>query len=202
MLNGMDMSMTAEPLEEALQKELRRGERMLWSGKQLRRFNYAALGIYLFAVPWTAFALFWIYMAGWGIGGSESNDAGIIGWIFPMFGLPFVAVGLGMMAGPFVLYYSSGNTIYAVTDQRMLSIYVGRKLRSESVEAERIGGMSRSVARDGSGTLTVKLKGSEPSGKQRGKARFKIGEVEHVRLAEEAVRDLKKAAQRAGSLSS
>jgi hypothetical protein len=198
----MEMSMATDPFQDALQKELRRGERVLWSGKQLRRFNYAALGIWLFAVPWTGFALFWIYMAAGGIGLSPSDDVGLIGWLFPMFGLPFVAIGLAMMAGPFVLYFSSGNTIFAVTDQRLLSIYVGRKLRSESEDGERIGSLSRSEAQDGSGSLTIRLSDAGSAGKAKTRPQFKIGVVDNVRVAEDAVRQLKDRAKRAVSPSS
>ena len=61
----MDLSAppAADPLKLALERELHGNERVLWSGKQLARVSWGGLAIWLFAVPWTAFAVFWTVMA-------------------------------------------------------------------------------------------------------------------------------------------
>ena len=101
------MDLTAPPQPDrvdtslglALERELEPGERILWSGKQLARLNLAGFAIWLFAVPWTAFALFWMAMAATGV--RETEGAGALAWAFPLFGLPFVAAGIAMLAAPF-----------------------------------------------------------------------------------------------------
>ncbi len=55
-------------LDLALSRELRVGERVQWSGMKLARVEWTHFGIYAFAIPWTAFSLFWTFMAAAGIG--------------------------------------------------------------------------------------------------------------------------------------
>ena len=60
------MNLTApglDPLEQALQRELRSGERVLWRGRRLPRVAWEGLFIWVFAIPWTAFSLFWTVTA-------------------------------------------------------------------------------------------------------------------------------------------
>ena len=84
------MDLTAPPQPEpiapslvlALERELEPGERVLWSGKQLARVNPAGFAIWLFAVPWTAFALFWMAMAAAGVKATD-GAGGALAWAFP-----------------------------------------------------------------------------------------------------------------------
>ena len=192
----MELTMQADPLEGALQQELRRGERVLWQGRQVARLDPKMFGTWFFAIPWTAFALFWTFMA-W-TGTSHVNDDSAFSTAFsigfPLFGLPFVLVGCWMLAMPFLAMANAANTIFAVTDQRLLRLYVGRELKSDSVEADEIGRLSRSELPNGNGTLTV-------STSRKGGA-FRIGEVADIRSAEANVRELAEHAERAAKLSS
>ncbi len=185
------MDLTApysDPLAMALKRELQPGERVLWQARRLPRIAAAGFGLYFFAIPWTAFALFWMTMAYQGAQ-SEIESTGPVALAFPLFGLPFVAVGLGMLSLPFLPLLGADKTMFAITNDRLLKIYLGGKLRTKSVELDRIGEIERSEARDGSGTLKVAT-GTRLSSKGRTRTvHFDIGVVPNVIEAEDRLRE-------------
>lgn len=187
----MDRTGYGDPLEQALKRELTRGERLKWQGKQLRRVNKTGFGIYLFAIPWTAFSLFWMAMAS-GFGSAGGGD-GFLSMAFPLFGLPFVLIGLAMFASPLWPLFVAQKTIFAVTDKRVIRLRLGNSLKVEDVSPEQIGRISKKELSDGTGTITI-VTGTYVS--NRGRARdqtFKLGEVENVHGAGEAITDLAEA---------
>lgn len=179
-----------DPFEEALRNELQLGERVLWKGRKLRRFDFAALAVFFFAIPWTAFAIFWTMMAASGIGEGGFEGSGWIAYAFPAFGLPFIAVGLLMMAGPFVRYFTANNTLFAVTDRRLVEITLGRRITVKSTEGDRLGDITRSEGRDGSGKLTIEVPPKGGSGRKRSERILQLGEVMEIREAEQRIREL------------
>jgi hypothetical protein len=195
------MDLTAyegDPLEMALQRELRRGERVLWQGRMLARVSPGHFGIWLFAVPWTAFALFWTAMAFSGVRSFEG--AGVLGYAFPLFGTPFIAVGLGMLSLPFLPLIGAKHTMFAVTNQRLIRIFLGgRRLWTKSVEGDRIGEIDRRERPDGSGTLQIAIGSHRDSDGDRVIDRFGIGEVADVMQVEQRVRQMIEETQRARS---
>jgi hypothetical protein len=119
-----------------------------------------ALPIFVFAIPWTAFSLFWEAMA-FGIWINKSEQANgnieqVLGIIFPLFGLPFVLIGLGMLSAPFILLARARKTVYAITDRRILIVTTGNKGRRK-VESRSLKDIKPELARkenkDGSGSL-------------------------------------------------
>lgn len=174
-------------LQQALERELRSDEAVQWHGWQLARVEWKALAIYVFAVPWTAFALMWTALATTGVSQMGDSGAGWLGWAFPLFGLPFIAVGLGMLSMPFVPLLQRGRVLYVVTGQRVMKLSLGRELSISSVPAERIGLMHRSERADGSGTLRLAVKiGRDSDGDARTEF-FEIGAVTDVISAQTAV---------------
>ncbi len=178
----------SDPLEMALQRELRTGERVLWRGRRLPRIAWSGLVIWLFAVPWTAFALLWTTMA---FAGAQSFDAaGLLGYAFPLFGTPFIAVGFGMLVLPFLPLFGASRTLFAVTDQRLLRIFLGPRLWTKSIAGERIGAIERSDRRDGSGTLKVAIGSRLDSDGGRRIDHFQLGEIAEVIIVEARVSEL------------
>lgn len=171
----------------ALDRELQAGERVLWSGKRLARVSWGGLAIWLFAVPWTAFSLFW--MAGASMGAQAGSETfGFLAWAFPLFGLPFVLVGLGMMAAPFLPLFGASRTMFAITDRRVLRIALfGSRLWTKSVELKEIREFSRSEGRDGEGDLRLDLGATRDSDGDVRKASFSIGTVADVMAADRAL---------------
>ncbi|MEM7744480.1 MAG: aspartate carbamoyltransferase catalytic subunit [Pseudomonadota bacterium] len=111
-------------------------ERLLWEGAPLPGIRFRASDIpkSLFGSFFGGFALFWIYMAST-IGGNASGHGptGVIANLFPLFGLPFLAVG-GYMAFERFFWeaYVRTKTRYALTDKRgfVAKSALGRKLES------------------------------------------------------------------------
>lgn len=169
--------------------ELQRGERLIWQGKALGRLSPASFGIWLFAIPWTAFALFWTGMAGLFTVLSGDGAGNGFDWVFPLFGLPFVLVGFGMLAAPFLGLRKARKTMFAITDQRVIRIHAGRQLSVQSLPLAEIGAIERTEARDGSGLLKIALAQSARGSSGAGTS-FTLGVVEQVALAEARIREL------------
>lgn len=140
-----------------LAAEIRNGEQVVWSGQPRARRRLAGFGIWLFAVPWTAFALFWetAALSPWFRGGGSGAMEKGFSIVFPLFGVPFVVIGLGMMAAPFYQIARARRTLLALTSQRLLRITWGRSCTVRSVLLHQVGPVTRVQRRDGSGDLKV-----------------------------------------------
>jgi hypothetical protein len=128
------------------EREIAFGERLLWMGRpRARRSWWQCWPIVLFGIPWTAAALVWTLMAA-SVGGIAS--------LLSLFGLPFVAIGVGALLAPLWILRSAARTVYAVTDRRLLVLTFGRTLRSVSIGRGQWD-MKRTERRDGSGDLEL-----------------------------------------------
>lgn len=174
-----------DELDAALRSELARDERPIWHGMKLARIEPKGFAIYLFAIPWTAFALFWIAMASL-ITGADTG-AGILEWAFPAFGIPFVLIGMAMLAMPFVPLFQRGRILFAVTDTRVLQLSLGRELTVVSVPSSRIGDIVRRESGDGSGSVELTLSSPITNFVGRQTSKMAVGRVEDVRGAYEAI---------------
>lgn len=118
-------------------------EKLLWSGRpDPARALIGTLAIWLFAVPWTAFAVFWMWGAS-GAGKRSLQPGWTVDFLFPFFGLPFVLIGLAMMSAPYWAYLKAKRTVYAITDKRVLIIEVGKSRTVQSYSGEDIGNIKR-----------------------------------------------------------
>jgi hypothetical protein len=188
-----------DPLDLALSREMRSGERILWQGRQIARVASSGFRIYFFAIPWTAFALFWTAMAS--LGASEmQGETGPLSWAFPLFGVPFILIGLGMLSAPFLPLFNKSKIVFAVTNQRLIRIRLGRKLATRSVPARQIGHVERSENRDGSGTLKIAVNVGTDNDGDRHTEYFEIDEVQDVIGAHDEIAELgRRAADHASS---
>lgn len=174
-------------LRLALERELHGGEAVVWHGWQLARLELRSFGLYVFAIPWTAFSLLWTTMATLAMAHSGDEGPGWIGWAFPMFGLPFVGVGLWMLARPFLPLMQKGRVLYVVTDHRVLKLSLWRELEVQTVPAGRIGYTLRHEQRDGTGRLQIAVRVGKDSDGDRQIEFFEIGNVADVIGAQEAL---------------
>jgi hypothetical protein len=137
-------------LEDRVNAEVEPGEKVAWIGRpRWSRYILSTLPIVLFAIPWTAFAVFWVVMA------SGAGKAGG-GWsLFPLFGVPFVLIGFSMLSSPFWAARRSGRVAYAVTDRRVILLepVLFGGLRVISVSGDELGSMERVERADGSGDI-------------------------------------------------
>ncbi len=107
-------------LRHSLDSELRLGERVLWAGQpQGSLLTTADATVIPFSLVFLGFVAF-------GIQHSLSADT----WPFPLFLLPFLAVGLYLSIGRFVVKaMGRRKTVYAVTNERAIE-KVGNTVRS------------------------------------------------------------------------
>lgn len=135
-------------------------ETVVWAGQPVRR--RALLGTlpqFGFAVFWTAFSAFWTLTA-WFI--TSKMDGGGLTSVFPFFGLPFLLVGLFLLAAPLRTLRRVARTSYVVTTHRaIVARPSGDGLALSSVHPEALGTLDLTVRRDGSGT--IRFGTAEPS---------------------------------------
>lgn len=148
----MDPTLLPERVRALVEAELRPGEGLRWVDQPVPgRMALGGLPALLFAIPWTAFALFWT----WNAAQISCPNPSLESRIFPFFGVPFVLVGLGMFTTPLWLIGAARRTVYVVTDRRAL-VLSGNWLGGVTVrsfEPEKLGDLSRNQRADGSGDL-------------------------------------------------
>lgn len=103
--------------------ELGPDEQLLWSGQPNPKRVMMQLDTFIpvaFSIPWTVASIFFI-CAATGFKIPDFTKAGVE-FFLPLFGLPFVLIGLAMMSTPYWKYRKAQRTIYAVTNKRCLII--------------------------------------------------------------------------------
>lgn len=110
-------------LTDKIYSYLNKDEDILWVSKPKwkRSLILSTIAIYTFAIPWTTFSIFWTIAA------STAVLKSIFLIVFPMFGFPFIAIGLGMISIPYLFYKEMSSTTYIITNKRLLSIVLHNK---------------------------------------------------------------------------
>lgn len=171
-------------LERELREGLTSGERVLWLAMPDPARLRAAFGIWLFAIPWTAFALLWTgialfaYLYSFGV--EENGSAPWWGWVFPLWGTPFIAVGVHMLRIPFIAQADAKHTLYALTNRRLISLTDRKAKTLKSVDLNKLGPVTVKERADGSGSLSVETGSSLDSDGDRRTDRFEIVAVPAV----------------------
>ena len=133
-------------LRAKVDSELESGERIQWIDMPIPRyFTGAATGAFLFAIPWTAFAVFWMF-------GSWHQSESVP---FTLFGVPFVLIGIGMLSSPLWAYRKSFKTVYVITDQRAITFDGGWSTTIRSYPPEKLADIYRKEKRDSSGDVII-----------------------------------------------
>jgi hypothetical protein len=135
----------------AIARALDPDETVVWTGRPIaKQLLRRALPRTLFAVPWTAFAIFWM---------SQAMKASAL---FALWGVPFVVVGAGMLAAPWTAHRRARRTAYVLTDRRALVVESARSeqdlwpfgpLAVKSYDAERLHQLEVVAREDGSGDV-------------------------------------------------
>lgn len=153
-----DHSRLPDDMDARVRSELHDGERLLWVGQpRPGRFARQAIPIVLFGIPWTAFAVFWMVSASGILFGGNGGPGGFGGFFacFPLFGIPFVLIGLGMLSSPYWLQRRAKQTFYALTDRRAILWQAGTfgSISIRSYGPEALGKTHRTEYADGCGDL-------------------------------------------------
>ena len=167
-------------LQQRLRAELRPGESIVWAGQPIPdRFMKGGFLLWFFFIPWTAFSLFWIAGAsGFKLPSFDS------GWsFFPLFGLPFLLIGLGGLSAPIWLRRKALSIIYAITNERAISIEGAKSVTVKFYLVNGLKALERTEHQDGSGDLVFQdehYRDSDGDRQTRKKGFFAIADVRRV----------------------
>jgi hypothetical protein len=151
--------MNPNEAQQRAQSELQSNESLYWTGTaDPVRASVAALPAAIFGIPFAGFALFWVTQAyhATSMMSKSAHNPFVSGFrVFPLFGLPFLFVGLGIILAPLWALLKSGNTVYAVTNQRVLIITGSTNRTVKSLTPVDILGVDHSERPDGSGDIFI-----------------------------------------------
>jgi hypothetical protein len=135
---------------DVFRSELEADERVAWSGRPARGAWFSGGDFHLipFSLLWCGFVVFFEVSA------IRSYRDG--GPFFPViWGVPFIAVGLYMLLGRFVVKaWWKRHTYYAATNKRVLSLTTRPRRVLQSLRLSQIPVINKSIRQDGIGTLT------------------------------------------------
>jgi hypothetical protein len=136
-----------------IEKELSSGERLLWSGQPRGGIRLRTTDVFVipFSILWCGFAIFWEFMALT----VPANAPGPIDIAFPLFGMPFVLVGLYFVFGRFLVdARSRERTFYGLTNDRIIIVTGLLSRRIKSLNLRTLSDISLTERSDGSGIIT------------------------------------------------
>jgi hypothetical protein len=136
--------------DEAFESEIEPGEKILWQGRpDATRAGLKLVPVLVFAIPWLAFSIFWVV----GAADYKVPDLSKPGGFFPLFGLPFVLVGLFLLSVPYLGYRTAQRTVYAVTSKRVLILILGRTRKTTSYYPKDVKALEVTVRSNGKGDV-------------------------------------------------
>lgn len=150
----MDAPRSSQPFQPYLLAD----ERVLWTGRPKQGIVFSGKDVLLvpFSLMWGGFAIAWnaaVWFAPFGGGSGDGPD-----WFFRLWGLPFLVVGLYLIAGRFFHDARLRRRLhYAVTDQRVLVL---RGSKFTSLDMRRLPRLDLAEHRDGTGTLAFESENS------------------------------------------
>lgn len=175
-----------EPIEPYLASD----ERLLWQGEPQKGFLVKPSDAFMipFSLMWGGFAVFWEW--------SVMKTGGP--FFFKLWGIPFVAVGLYMVAGRFV--YDAllrDKTQYAVTNQRVLIASGVLRREMKSLDLRNLGEMVLTMSRDERGTIAfgTPVVGRKSWPGDDGRPKFEM--IERARMVHDLIRTAQQEALRA-----
>lgn len=174
-------------LQALIEAELNDAEKVTWIGAPIPgRFAMRSIPIVLFGIPWTAFAVFWMA----GASRFRIPDFKQAFDLFPLFGIPFVLIGFGMLSSPFWMMRKAKNTAYVLTTARAIIFDGGVSTTIRSFGPDRLTDLRRKQSSDGSGDLIFERKLSYDSDGDRQTNDHGFLAISDVKAVEDLVRQL------------
>jgi hypothetical protein len=190
------------PLQSLIQKELRPGETVSYAAQpDPVRAGLPAFLIWLFAIPWSAFSFSFFGVGLWMVydlfmGAGPQKNEQWFALLVPVFSLPFVAVGIGMLGAPFWVMSTARRTAFVITDHRIFSVGDGRSVKIESCDPAHIQSLTRKERPDGSGTLKLTTGHYRDSDSDRRTNSFDMPAIPQVAAAQRLIEELMAASRR------
>ena len=189
------MQTISSKIQNLIQSELRSSERLIWSSSpNPTRMAKKAFPLVLFGLPWTAFAMFWMA----GASGFKAPDFSHGFGFFPLFGLPFILVGFGMLSSPYWAAKKAVSTGYVVTNERAI-IFQSNLFGSVSIRSfmpNQLSEISSIQKEDGSGDLIIDKKISTDSEGSRTSTDIGFFGIQDVKSVEQMVLSLSQQASK------
>jgi hypothetical protein len=139
--------------EDELAGALLLGENLLWTGRPPQGFLFRRADALLipFSLVWGGFAIFWEA----GVIAAARNTEDGSGTFFPVFGIPFVLIGLYLIFGRFIFdSIRRAQMTYGLTTQRVLISESFPARRTQSLFLNALPMLDLTEYQDGSGTIT------------------------------------------------
>lgn len=161
-------------VKKKVDRELDPEEEIKWIEQPIPQFlTMYSLSTFLFAIPWTSFSIFWIWGAfqttNFSDSGENSQTPNFFNF-FPLFGLPFLAIGIALLSTPFWEWRRKRNTVYLITNQRAIAIEGGTPLQGilpmkgnqsqtiKSFSPEQLNNVYRREKTNGSGDVILAVR--------------------------------------------
>lgn len=147
-------------LRQKIDQELTSQESIRWIGQPQPKVSSligSSLILFLFAIPWTAFSIFWMYGA-LGFKIPDLREGFQPQYLFALFGVPFVLVGLGMLASPFWIWRAAFEKVYIITNKRAIAFEGGRITTIRSYTPEQLANVYRRENNDGTGDVVITVR--------------------------------------------
>jgi hypothetical protein len=145
-----------------IEGELQPGEKIVWLDQPLPRiFTIRTVPLILFAIPFMAFAIFWMAGAAGILKGLVHRTDGPLAY-FPLFGVPFLLIGLGMLLSPLWVRRISRDTYYVITDRRAIVFQRGFGMNTRSFTPVQLQVLSKRQWPDGSGDIMFNALSAQP----------------------------------------
>ncbi len=142
---------------QVISAQLESGEKLLWNGVPRQGIFLKSSDFYFipFSLMWGGFAIFWEFMVIFLPGHAKNgNSPGQFRWFMPLWGIPFVCIGLYLIFGRFFVDAKQrAKTFYGVTNKRVIIISGLVTSQIRSLYPQNLGEISISEMQDGSGTI-------------------------------------------------
>ena len=143
--------------QSILMPELESDERLLWASKPSASRAFGRnVPMMFFGGCFTLFAMIWVMGAagmgaiGSSIGGGFGGGFGLVPLLFPLFGVPFIVVGIYVMAQPFLARNKAASGACGLTDKRAIIIEGGMTRSVKSYGGRDLQQIERRDLADGS----------------------------------------------------
>jgi hypothetical protein len=181
----------AVQLHRELSNQLMTGERLIWYGQPSGKRMRSLLGAWLFAIPWTLFALYFIFS--WYQGAQASSKFSFLELLPLAIPMLFVAIGIFMLIAPIIAISSAKHTIHALTNLRVITFSKAKRASLKSVDFDDMGPISFDENSDGWGNLTIETGSHINSKGNRVTETFDIIGVPEVAKLERLLREAQQA---------
>ncbi len=135
--------------------ELSPSEKLIWVDRPASASHHAfsSIGSFLFGIPFFAFAVFWTWMASEPLRRGGIDGPPGFSYFFPMFGIPFLLIGLAMLLTPLWSAFAAKHTIYALTNKRLIILTRYPVRNFQFWPLENLDDITRTGTADGPGNL-------------------------------------------------